>query len=82
MHKDMPVAVFPFTEVPNLMIEFGANPNSKKKDGHKKGYRKSEVLTNMAVADYGDDVLLSLCEIYKMNAIGMSTKCETVMKFD
>lgn len=87
IYKDMPVAVFPFTEVPNLMIELGANPNSKKKDGHKKGYRKSEVLTNMTVADYDDDMLLSLCEIYKMDAmfmkhIGMSTKCETVMKLD
>lgn len=37
MWKDIPVAVFPFEEVPTLMNELGANPDSKKKDGHAKG---------------------------------------------
>jgi len=86
IYKDIPVAVFPFQEVPNLLKELAMNPVSKRKDGHKSGYRKSDVLTNMTVADYDDDMLKKLCEVYKMDAIfmkhiGMSTNCEKVMDF-
>lgn len=84
IYKDIPVAVFPFQEVHNLMLELGANPDVKKKDGHAKGYRKSPILTNMTVADYDDDMLKRLCGIYKMdvmfmNQIGMTTKCDKVI---
>jgi hypothetical protein len=83
IYKDIPVAVFPFTQVPNLLVELGSDPSVKKKDGHKSGYRKSAVLTNMTAADYDDDMLLSLCQVYKMDAmfmrhLGMPTKCEKV----
>lgn len=64
MWKDIPVAVFPFEQVPALMNELGANPHVKKKDGHSSGYRKSPVLTNMTYADYDEDILRKLCEIY------------------
>lgn len=82
--KDIPVAVFPFTEVPNLLRELATNPDSKKKDGHKSGYRKSDVLTNLTVADYDNEMLEKLCDVYRMDAIfmkhlGMPTKCETVL---
>mmetsp|Transcript_16286 Transcript_16286/g.18559 ORF Transcript_16286/g.18559 Transcript_16286/m.18559 type:complete len:478 (+) Transcript_16286:124-1557(+) len=81
MWKDIPVAVFPFTEVPLLMNELGANPNDKKKDGHAKGYRKSPLLTNMTFSDYDEDSLLTLCQIYKvdvlfMNQLGFETHCD------
>jgi Sulfotransferase family. len=84
IYKDIPVAVFPFTQVPNLLLELGSNPAIKKKDGHKSGYRKSAVLTNMTAADYDDDMLLRLCQVYKMDAmfmkhLGMSTKCDKVI---
>lgn len=72
MWKDIPVAVFPFTEVPTLMNELGADPNSKKKDGHLKGYRKDAVLTNMTIADYDNDSLKDLCEIYWADVLFMS----------
>lgn len=82
-YKDIPIAVFPFTEVPKLLIELGADPSVKKKDGHKSGYRKSDVLTNMTAADYDDDMLKRLCQVYKMDALfmihlGMKTRCEEV----
>ena len=86
IYKDIPVAVFPFDQVPNLLKEFATNPVSKRKDGNKPGYRKSDVLTNMTVADYDDDMLKKLCEVYKMDVIfmkhiGMSTNCDKVMDF-
>jgi len=87
IYKDIPVAIFPFTEVPNLLLELGSNPSQKKKDGHVAGYRKASVLTNMTVADYDDDMLKNLCTVYKMDAmfmkhIGMTTRCEGVIEFD
>ena len=62
------VAVFPFQQVPHLLAELGSDPNVKKKDGHASGYRKSGILTNMTVADYDDDMMKSLCDVYKMDA--------------
>ncbi len=84
IYKDIPVAVFPFDQVPNLLAELGADPNGKRKDGHQKGYRKSDVLTNMTVADYDHDMMKSLCDVYKMDAIflkhiGMSSSCDPVL---
>jgi len=81
IYKDIPVAVFPFQMVPSLMLELGSNPNMKKKDGHQKGYRKSDILTNMSIDDYDDDMMKSLCEIYKMDAVffhhlGMENSCD------
>lgn len=70
-YKDIPVAVFPFTEVPSLMRELGSNPHEVKKDGHKDGYRKSPVLTNMTMASYDDDTLRDLCELYKVDVLFM-----------
>ena len=81
IYKDIPVAIFPFTEVPNLMVELASNPKSKKKDGHKKGNRQSPVLVNMSSDDYDDEMLRKLCAIYKMdvvfmNHLGLTTKCD------
>ncbi len=86
IYKDIPVAVFPFTEVPNLMRELGSDPNLKKKDGHKKGYRKDEVLTNMQVSDYDEEMMKKLCHVYKMDAvfmhqIGMSNSCDPYVDY-
>ena len=84
MWKDIPVAVFPFEEVPALMHELGADPKSKRKDGHKKGYRKDPVLTNMTFASYTKESLIQLCEIYWMdilflNFIGYPTNCDFLL---
>ena len=83
-YQDIPVAIFPFTQVPNLLAELGANPNGKKKDGHSSNYRKSPILTNMSVNDYDDDMLKRLCEIYEMDAVflnqmRMETRCDNFL---
>ena len=85
MWKDIPVAVFPFEAVPALMHELGADPKSKRKDGHKKGYRKDPILTNMTSADYTHDSLIQLCEIYMMdvlflNHLGYPTTCDPMLE--
>ena len=85
MWKDIPVAVFPFEEVPDLMNELGADPKSKKKDGHVSGYRKNAVLTNMTFSDYDDDSLSKLCQIYLMDVLfmhhlGYETHCDGLLK--
>ncbi len=83
-YRDVPVAIFPFEEVPNLLMELGADPKKKRKDGAAKDYRKHEVLTKMSVEDYDDDMLKKLCRVYKMDAmlmiqLGYATKCEKFM---
>jgi hypothetical protein len=81
MYKDIPVAIFHFQEVPNLLIELGANPNKKLKDGHKPGYRKNPILTNMNVDHYDDEMLRDLCDIYRVDAtflrqVGIPSRCD------
>jgi len=67
MYKDIPVAIFPFTEVPSLLKELGGNPDEKIKDGHKEGYRSSDVFASMTVEDYDEDSLRLLCLVYEMD---------------
>ena len=86
-YKDIPVAVFPFTEVPSLMRELGENPHEVKKDGHKAGYRKSPVLTNMTMDSYDDDTLRALCELYMVDVlflqhIGYPCHCDRFMSIE
>ncbi len=85
MWKDIPVAVFPFQEVPSLLNEVGADPNGKKKDGHKSGYRKDPVLTDMSSAHYDETSLRKLCKIYwvdvlMLNHIGYESNCDWMLK--
>jgi len=81
MYKDIPVAIFPFGDLPSLLYEFDADPMGKIKDGAAKGFRASDVLTNMTVADYDDDDLRILCEIYMVDVvflrhIGFANHCD------
>ena len=80
-YKDVPLAIFPFEEVPHLLMELGTDPDSKKKDGKSSSHRKSEILTKMSNDDYDDHMLKKLCDIYRMdvlfmNLMGMTTKCD------
>lgn len=81
MYKDIPVAIFEFQDVPNLLLELGTNPQKKEKDGHKPGYRKDQILTNMNVDHYDDEMLKDLCDIYKMDVffmrqVGFTSRCD------
>ncbi|GFH60354.1 hypothetical protein CTEN210_16830 [Chaetoceros tenuissimus] len=84
IYKDIPIALFPFKEVPNLLKEVGADPVKKKKDGHR-GHRKSEILEKMSVNDYDEKMLSKICAVYKMDVVmmnkaGMATKCDLYVK--
>jgi len=86
MYKDIPVAVFPFIEVPTLMYELNQKPGVKKKDGKKKGFRKSKVLTTLSVRDYDEETLRDLCNVYEVDVlflqhIGYATKCDSYITF-
>jgi len=86
LYKDVPVAIFPFSQVPALMVEFNGNPQEKKKNGSLKGFRKSNVLTEMSMKDYDKSMLQDLCEIYKVDVlflwhIGYATHCDKYVNF-
>lgn len=81
MYKDVPVAIFPFEEVPSLLYELDANPMVKMKDGAEKSVRSNEVLINLTVSDYDKDDLRTLCEIYMVDVmlfrhIGLLNHCD------
>lgn len=81
MYKDIPVAVFPFDQVPTLMYELNQSPTDKKKDGKRKGFRKSTVLTSLTMDQYDTETLHDLCKVYAvdvlfLSSIGHSTNCD------
>jgi hypothetical protein len=83
MGKDVPVAIFPFDQVPNVLSSIGGDPKKKKKDGRRPGYR-SAVLMNVTMNDFRADVLRELCMIYRMDVwflqdLEHSTHCDGVI---
>ena len=82
MYKDIPVAIFPFKEVPTLMYELGAEPHSMKKNGMK--MRTDQVLHDMSIDDYDHDMLKDLCDIFRLDVvflhhIGFQTRCDSIL---
>lgn len=81
MQKDIPVAIFQFDQLPNILQDLGApNPHKKRKNGSTAGYRSS-ALSNATVSDYDDDVLKDVCELYRMDVLflrdlGKTTHCD------
>mmetsp|Transcript_6866 Transcript_6866/g.8668 ORF Transcript_6866/g.8668 Transcript_6866/m.8668 type:complete len:533 (+) Transcript_6866:164-1762(+) len=68
MWQDVPLAIFSFRDLKTVLNYFGRG-NTKVRDGSSKNYRSDEILTNMTVADYDDETLQIVCEIYKMDVI-------------
>jgi hypothetical protein len=82
MGKDVPVAVFPFMELPQILSSLGANPKRKRKDGKKAGYR-SPVLANVTLDDLGLNALSDICQLYEMDvmllqALGYPCNCDNL----
>jgi len=82
MYKDIPIAVFPFNELPTILYELNADPRLMTKNGKEEGYRVSEVLTKMTIDDYDDETLRDLCQIYEVDVlflhhIGHTTLCDS-----
>ena len=81
MQKDVPIAIFPFKTLPEVLINLGFDPRIKKKDGSKAGYR-SNLLTNATIDDLHPDVLEDLCHLYLMDVLfmrdlGFETNCDS-----
>jgi len=84
MYKDVPVAVFPFQQLPLLLNEFQSHhPPSKatktnsttelhKKNGKDEGYRPYPILTEMTVDDFDTTMLNDLCQLYHVDVLFMN----------
>ena len=83
MQKDVPVTIFPFEKLPDIVSELGTDPTIKRKDGQKEGYR-SILLANASVDDFDSDVLQELCDLYLMDVLfmrdlGYATNCDSFL---
>eukprot|EP00550_Attheya_septentrionalis_P007595 CAMPEP_0198297392 /NCGR_PEP_ID=MMETSP1449-20131203/36789_1 /TAXON_ID=420275 /ORGANISM="Attheya septentrionalis, Strain CCMP2084" /LENGTH=412 /DNA_ID=CAMNT_0043998311 /DNA_START=210 /DNA_END=1445 /DNA_ORIENTATION=- len=68
MWMDIPVALFPFRHLPDILQHFGT-PQTHSRDGSAKSYRPHPVLTNMTMTDYDDAMLRDVCTIYEMDVV-------------
>lgn len=66
LEVDVPIAIFPFSTVGDVLTAIGSKNNFKKKDGNKSGYR-NPILQNVTVTDLQVDLLFELCELYSMD---------------
>lgn len=64
--QDVPVAVFPFSELQTILKYLGSL-DWERYGSH--SYRSHKVLEDMTVADYDDESLELVCEIYEMDVI-------------
>lgn len=66
MWKDVPIAMFSFSNLKDILKHFGRE-NVHVRDGSNDRYRADPILTNMTVADYDQESLRIVCEIYEMD---------------
>jgi len=66
MWQDVPISIFSFKDLKTILDYFGRG-SVQVRDGGAKNYRSDPVLTNMTVADYDEDSLRVVCEIYEMD---------------
>ena len=65
------MAIFPFEELPNVLLEIGFNRTIKKKDGSKYGYRSNVMYKNATLDGFDEDIFMDLCELYLMDVLFM-----------
>lgn len=66
--QDLPVAVFEFRYLPDILKYLGAE-DTHARDGGKGKYRSVELLRNMTVDDYDEHSLRTVCELYEVDVI-------------
>lgn len=66
--QDSPIGVFPFSKLEDVVSHLGM-PSAHGRDGSQPRYRSNDVLSNMTVADYDEESLEIVCEIYAMDVI-------------
>ena len=67
MWQDIPISIFSFKHLKAVLGHF--ENHSQMRNGAAKKYRSNDVLQNMTVADYDDETLRIVCEIYEMDVI-------------
>lgn len=67
MWQDVPLSIFSFTHLKTVLGYF--ENHSQMRNGAAEKYRSNDVLKNMTVADYDEDTLRIVCEIYEMDVI-------------
>jgi len=68
LYKDIPLAIFPFTQIKTVLDYFGKG-DVKVRNGKSETYRTDKVLTDMTVDDYDDESLQIVCELYEMDVL-------------
>lgn len=68
LYQDVPVAIFQFQELSSTLEYFGKG-GAHGRDGSNPKYRPDKVLTEMSVADYDDETIRIVCEIYEMDVV-------------
>jgi len=66
MWQDAPIGIFSFTYLKDILHHFGRD-NVHVRDGSKAQYRADPILTDMSIADYDEESLRIVCEIYEMD---------------
>lgn len=66
--QDIPIAVFSFKELKNILA-YLAMPNARGRNGGSGEYRPNPVLSEMSVEDYNEESLRIVCEIYELDVI-------------
>ena len=67
MWQDVPVSIFPMKPHLTTILGYFGRGNVKARDGSAKDYRSDPILTNMTVADYDEESLRYVCNIYEMD---------------
>ena len=83
LQRDVPVALFHFDSLPDVVHDLGLDPRIKKKNGKQEGYRQ-ELLVNATVEDFDFNTLRDLCHLYLMDVLlmrdlGYSTHCDSIV---
>lgn len=68
MYLDVPVAIFPFGELTNILTYFGLS-KLHARNGNNEKYRPSKVLTSMSVENYDEDMIREVCILYAMDVV-------------
>lgn len=66
MWQDVPIAMFSFKNLKDILNHFGRE-HVHVRDGSNDRYRADPILTNMTVADYDEESLRIVCDIYEMD---------------
>mmetsp|Transcript_30190 Transcript_30190/g.72958 ORF Transcript_30190/g.72958 Transcript_30190/m.72958 type:complete len:459 (+) Transcript_30190:170-1546(+) len=69
MWQDVPVALFDMKHIKAMLRYFEKDSTQLRSSSANENYRTEDVLKNMTVADYDEETLRIVCEIYEMDVV-------------